>query len=399
MATHEKIDVHHAAARYEKTLAKLEIDARISSTNRQLILDFLNACQLGKTVQGREKKRIAENRLLKYLFTLRRINEWLGNDDFRTVPQSQMEAFMSKLERNALSLSTEQGSKAVSYTDWTRRDIKVCLKKFYKWLLGAGQQYPPLVSWIDTHIRDEAPPCLTIDEVRLLADHASTTKSKALVWSLFETGARAEELLNIRLGDVEDKGTHIILRIEHSKTFRRILPVYEGSRYVRQWLSERQGTHDPKTQLFPVTYPSLRKWLLRLSMKALGKRVNPHLLRHSFATWLASKKVGRYQMCKLMGWAMSSDMPDRYIDRLGIVEEEAIQSIRGDELTKVERENVQLKATLQRLEAQQNEMRHQLERQQRVDNFLNELLADRATMDALAKKVREKGLGKELMGL
>jgi len=134
-------------------------------------------------------------------------------------------------------------------------------------------------------------------------------------------------------------------------------------------------------------------------MKALGKRVNPHLLRHSFATWLASKKVGRYQMCKLMGWAMSSDMPDRYIDRLGIVEEEAIQSIRGDELTKVERENVQLKATLQRLEAQQNEMRHQLERQQRVDNFLNELLADRATMDALAKKVREKGLGKELMGL
>lgn len=40
-----------------------------------------------------------------------------------------------------------------------------------------------------------------------------------------------------------------------------------------------------------------------------------------------------------MGWAMSSDMPDRNFDRAGVVEEGAIQSIRGDELTKIDREN------------------------------------------------------------
>ena len=60
-------------------------------------------------------------------------------------------------------------------------------------------------------------------------------------------------------------------------------------------------------------------------------------------------------MCKLMGWAMNSDMPDRYIDRTGVVEEEAIQAIRGDELNKVEKEITELTMASQRLEAQSNE--------------------------------------------
>jgi integrase len=391
--------VHHAAVRYEKTLASFGADPRISPTNKQLILDFLNACQLGKTVQGREKKRINEKRLLKYLFTLKRINEWLGNDDFRTVSQSQMEAFISRLERNALTIFKGGSSRPVPYTEWTRRDIKVCLKKFYKWLLGNGQQYPSLVSWIDTHIRDEAPPCLNIDEVRLVVEHATSVKGKALVWCLFEGGPRAEELLNVRLQHVEDKGTHLVVRIEHSKTFPRSLPVYEGSRHLRQWLKEHPSRSDAGAQLFPITYPALRKWLQRLGMKALGKRIHPHLMRHSFATWLASKKVGRYQMCKLMGWAMSSDMPDRYIDRLGVVEEEAIQSIREDELSKVERENQDLKRALERLEGQQHELREQLERRERVDDLLERLFDDKEVLMALAQKVREKGLGDRLMGL
>ena len=224
MAT-EKIDIHNVVRRYDIALSRLRDNSAICEVNRLTITEFLNACQLGKTVLGREKKRLSEKRLLKYLYTLRHINEWLGNKDFRAVEQREMETFICTLERNMLSVS----GRTASYTEWTRRDIKVCVKKFYKWLLGGSRQYPDLVAWIDTHIRDEAPPCLTIEEVRRCAEFASTIKYKALVLTLFETGARAEELLNVRLVDVEDKDTHFVLRIEHSKTYRRSLPVYDAA--------------------------------------------------------------------------------------------------------------------------------------------------------------------------
>jgi hypothetical protein len=175
MAT-TQIDVHNSAECYERELARLHRDEGISAENKQIIVEFLNACQLGKTILGREKKRLGEKRLLKYLYALRRINEWLGNKDFRAVQQQEMEAFISRVERNALLVK----GRVHAYTDWTRRDIKVCVKKFYKWLLGGGVQYPPLVSWIDTHIKDEAPPCLSIDEVRRLVEHTSCAKANAI---------------------------------------------------------------------------------------------------------------------------------------------------------------------------------------------------------------------------
>ncbi len=42
------------------------------------------------------------------------------------------------------------------------------------------------------------------------------------------------------------------------------------------------------------------------------------MLRHSSATYWAPK-MNRYQLCAKYGWAFSSDMPDRYIGRKGII--------------------------------------------------------------------------------
>jgi hypothetical protein len=151
--------------------------------------------------------------------------------------------------------------------------------------------------------------------------------------------------------------------------------------------------------LFPISYEALLKFLKRLGRRALGKRITPQLMRDSFATWLASKKVGRYQMCKLMGWAMSSDMPDRYIDRTGVVEHEAIEAIRGDDLTKVERENSDLKISLKRLEAQSNELKEKLEKRAQIDEFLTALIKDEAFGKVLIDRVKKKGLEKTLQRL
>ncbi len=122
-------------------------------------------------------------------------------------------------------------------------------------------------------------------------------------------------------------------------------------------------------------------------------------MKDSFATWLASKRAGRFQICKMMGWSMSSKMPDRYIDRAGVVEEEVIDSIRGDELKNVEKENSQLKMALGRLESRSNELQERLDKRAEIDEFLSSLLKDENLRSVLAQKVRKNGLEGKLMKL
>lgn len=385
----KRIDIHNAASSYETALARFERDSNVHAANKELILRFLRDCHLGKTVFGRQKKRIQPRRLLKYLYLLRRISYWLGNKDFRSVSQDDVERFIERVDGNRLSFPNEsREARPVSYAAWTRRDIKVCLKKFYKWLLGDGRQYPDLVSWIETCIDMETPPSLALDEVRRCVELASSIKGKALLWTLFETGARADEFLNIRLEHVTDKGTRSAIWIEYPKTFRRSLPIFEGHRHLQMWLDVHPDKRNPEAQLFPMTYGALAKYISRTGTRVLKKRVTPHLFRHSFATWLASKKVGRYQMCKLMGWEMSSDMPDRYIDRIGVAEEEAVQAIRGDELSKAEQENSQLRTVLTRFEAECADLRSKLEKREQWDEVLNEAFRDDEVLKVVVSRLR-----------
>ena len=57
----------------------------------------------------------------------------------------------------------------------------------------------------------------------------------------------------------------------------------------------------------------------RMGERALRKRVYPHLLRHTSATYW-SNRLSWFKLCKRFGWAMTSSMPQRYIDREGVDE-------------------------------------------------------------------------------
>lgn len=393
----QKIDVHRNSQAYQRSLRNLNDNVSVSGVNKAKILEFLRDCELGKTVLKRQKKRIREKRLLKYTYLLPRFSAWIGNKPFDRVASTEMETFIADLEGDRLVCP--RTGKPVRYSEWTKHDIKVCVKKFYKWLMGGNERYPDLVAWIDTSISDSAPPSLTREEIARCVDFASTVKGKALVWTLFQTGARVEEFLNIRIEHVRERGGWFAVRIEFPKTYRRTLPVHDGADFLRQWLEAHPGREDPQAQLFPMSYEAVRKYLRRLGERAVGKRLTPQLVRDSFATWLATKKVGRYQMCKLMGWAMSSNMPDRYIDRVGVVEEDAIQSIRGDDLSGVSRENEELKGTLQRLEARYSEMQEKLAKQAEMDDLLMALFQDKAVEGPVLAALRKNGLGEKLLRL
>ena len=139
---------------------------------------------------------------------------------------------------------------------------------------------------------------------------------------LADTGIRVTELTSLRATDLVERDRKVYLRIlgpsqgggakgDKSRMVpmmpqlgRRLRRYIErgrprGAASDRVFLSlrrSRHGDHEPLTR-------SGIDQLVRLlgAEAALGKRVHPHLLRHSFATWALTRGMNPIQLAQIMG--------------------------------------------------------------------------------------------------
>ena len=337
----EYIDVRNTRQQYERALIALDKDQAISRRNRQLLKTFLRDASLGKTVANRAKKKIGPARLVGYIHQMYQLILFLGKD-LDKINQDDMENFIEALENDRIlsrrSMANMPSGKVLSKR--YQLDIKFTLRKFYKWLWGGNKTYPPIVEWIDTYFERKEVPALTEAEVQRMLDIARSMMQKALIQTLFDGGFRIGELLNIRLRHTrmmsfdprDPKKRCFALRVPFSKTLRRtvLLPMEASSKWLELWLDrhpahpeiQQDGTIQAtniEMQLFPLTDNAVRLMVRRLGREALGKRVYPHLMRHTSATFW-SNRLPYFKFCKRFGWIMTSNMPQRYIDREGIDE-------------------------------------------------------------------------------
>ena len=74
-----QIDIHRRA--YVLSNARKWVaEGSISQRNKELILNFLRDCELGRTVKNRAKKELGESRLTKLANTLLNLAKWLEKD-------------------------------------------------------------------------------------------------------------------------------------------------------------------------------------------------------------------------------------------------------------------------------------------------------------------------------
>src|SRR3989337_675918 len=129
-------------------------------------------------------------------------------------------------------------------------------------------------------------------------------------------------------------------------------------------------------------YKSLVRKIRTLAQKALKKRVTPHMLRHSSATYWAPK-INRYQLCAKYGWTFSSNMPDRYIERKGIIFNQIAEKGDVDQATRLQKENRNLMEKVERLEQEYNKLR-------KASEFIMSVI-DCMDPEDLKRKALEKG--------
>ena len=280
------------------------------------LLRFLDDLGLGKVNRG---KRISPARQLKYLHALRAPLEFLHKPtahlSLRDVEQFERALVGGKLANHFTGKP---------FAHSTQVDMRTLLKIFLRWRLGAAEA-EELAGWLDTRPRTKTPDYLKEAEVECLYSYCRTAAQKFLIAVLFDSGARAEEFHNIRFEDIhlpegQNNFVRIALKQEYSKTQGRTVGLYwkASTEAVTKFLSERiaQGIK-PSEPMFQGSYDATKKFLQRLGLRVLKRRVHYHLFRHSSATYYASR-LNRQELCLRYGWKFSSNMPDVYISRSGM---------------------------------------------------------------------------------
>ena len=133
----------------------------------------------------------------------------------------------------------------------------------------------------------------------------SGQRDKALMLSLLDTGARAKELLNINLEDVELATGSVMIKQGKGRKPRLVFLGRKSIRAIRSYLRSR---HDNNPALWVsihgdrMTYPALRCLLRRRAMLVGLKRVpTPHDFRRAFALVMLRNGVDIFALQKLMG--------------------------------------------------------------------------------------------------
>lgn len=118
-----------------------------------------------------------------------------------------------------------------------------------------------------------------------------------------------------------------------------------------------------------------------MTEKVLKKHLTPHMLRHSSANYWAAK-MNRYQFCAKYGWAFSSDMPDRYIERKVMIFNQIAQRRDVGQTTRLQKKNRVLIEKVERLGEEYDKLR-------KASEFIMCAVEGMETED-LKKKIFEK---------
>jgi integrase/recombinase XerD len=134
------------------------------------------------------------------------------------------------------------------------------------------------------------PLILSLEEVCAFIKSMINLKHRVMVMLAYSTGLRVSEVVNLRVSDIDSK--RMMIRVEQGKGQKdRYLPL---SATLLQWLRFYWKTTRPTNFLFPgrtlfipMSRANVNKAITSaLRTSGISKKVNPRMLRHSFATHL-----------------------------------------------------------------------------------------------------------------
>ena len=215
-----------------------------------------------------------------------------------------------------------------------------CFRSFFRYLVREGvRQNSPVEDIRSPKLPRPLPRLLTKDDANALmgfpvGQSPLALRDRALLETLYSTGARVSEAVGINVGDLSPGEGLVHLRGKGRK--ERVVPIgdvaLEAIREYRDTLRGAVLKNDPTVPMFlnhrggRLTTRSVARIVSRYSSRLAGGAVSPHALRHSYATHLLDEGADLRSIQEMLGHA-SLSTTQRYThlaaDRLAAVYDRA----------------------------------------------------------------------------
>lgn len=308
-----------------EALGFYDVEKRLLTARRILAaapIDDQNRAAINDYLVSRQNDGIGQWQILKSLYTLLELARILRTP-FQEASRDDIGRLIGTIE-------------ARPYRAWTKSDYRVICKRFYRWLRGT-EEYPPEVRWIKCSFgnaqRKLPEELLTADEIQRMVRLADTSRDRALILALFESGCRIGEIGQLRIRNVEfdQHGAKLIVT---GKTGMRRIRVVRAAELIKEWLIDHPRNGDPDSPLWVglrgsnrnrvLTRDAIARVLERTARRAgISKHIHPHLFRHSRATELASQ-LTEAQLKEVFGWTPGSTQSATYVHLSGRNVDEAL---------------------------------------------------------------------------
>lgn len=192
-----------------------------------------------------------------------------------------------------------------------------CLRSFYRFLVREGiSQANPAQEIRSPKLPKSLPRVLTKDDANALMEFPAgesslASRDRALLETLYSTGARVSELVGMNLGDLNQ--AEGLVRVRGKGRKERIVPIGDVAlhaiRAYRESLNPSAADARPSAPLFlnhrggRLTARSVARIVSRYSSRLAGGAVSPHALRHSYATHLLDEGADLRSIQELLGHA------------------------------------------------------------------------------------------------
>ncbi|MFH1054289.1 MAG: tyrosine-type recombinase/integrase [Candidatus Woesearchaeota archaeon] len=145
------------------------------------------------------------------------------------------------------------------------------------------------------------PSCLTKEEIKKLIDSIKNEKHRLLVSLMYGAGLRVSEAVSLRKEDIDLYSGYGWVRHGKGNMDRPfIIPESLRKDIVQRVKCEGSYTFPGRNQ-YHLSVRSVQQILKRAGRKVLKKHVNPHMLRHSFATHLIEDGYDLMAVQSLLG--------------------------------------------------------------------------------------------------
>lgn len=294
----------------------------ISRNNSNLILLFLNDMEIGMNVSPYAKKgQRSYIRLLALKSRLISIARRFQNRDMDRLTKDEIHQFFFDMREGIIV--KENGKRYLSIGDFVKD-----FKTFWGWLKRIDKVSEDIT--VDLRRSDGRKPdwlYFTEEQFKKLANQAQGDY-RALMWFMYDTGARVTEAYSVQVKDFSNDFTRVNIRKEYSKTFGRVINLKLCTSLIKEYVIH----HDlgPDDFLFIKKPAAFNKYLRTLSGKIFGDGESParkhynkmtlYDIRHNACCYWLKRYPRTTSLMYRMGWSEEKEVR-YYSEFLGMADQ------------------------------------------------------------------------------